>query len=27
VSIALNRDGRISEIFVISATRKLTAVK
>lgn len=27
VSIALNRDGRISEIFVISATRKLAAVK
>jgi hypothetical protein len=26
-SLALNRDGNISEIYVVSATRKLTAVK
>jgi len=26
-SLALNRDGNISEIYVVSATHKLTAVK
>jgi RNA polymerase sigma-70 factor (ECF subfamily) len=27
VSIALNRDGRISEIYVVSASRKLSAIR